>query len=133
MTPTTAASESLYRAHGHLESVSWRLALAGRKRAPRVPHRARDQGADVTGASRDHEQGDVAAGRQSTAVAYDSEPPVLLTTPADHAASDLSPMAADADAALRADVRRVVGLLGESLGPPERLSTCSTWWNGYGR
>jgi hypothetical protein len=66
MTPTTAASGSLYRAHGHLESVSWRLALAGRKRARRVPHPARDQGADVTGESRDHEQSDVAAGRQST-------------------------------------------------------------------
>jgi len=48
-------------------------------------------------------------------VAYDVEPPALLTTPADHAAAELLPVAADADAALRADVRRVVGLLGESL------------------
>ena len=48
-------------------------------------------------------------------VAFDPEPPALLLTPADHAAADLSPVAEDADAALRADVRRVVGLLGESL------------------
>ena len=48
-------------------------------------------------------------------VAYDVEPPALLATPADHAAAPLLPVAEDADAALRADVRRVVGLLGESL------------------
>jgi hypothetical protein len=48
-------------------------------------------------------------------VAYDPEPPVLLTSPADHSVADRMPVTADADAALRADVRRVVGLLGESL------------------
>ena len=62
----------------------------------------------------DHDEAAVLVG-DNRYVAYDAEPPALLTTPAAHTGADLSPVAADADAALRADVRRVVGLLGESL------------------
>ena len=85
----------------------------------------------VERAARDHAEAKVRAG-DNRWVAYDVEPPALLGAPADHAAAPLLPVAADADAALRADVRRVVGLLGESWCA-RKARNCWTSWSGCER